>query len=58
MRARSSGLPVRFKEGDYVLTYLKAEREYLVGTVTGPYQYCPGAFDADYPYVGRVDWQG
>jgi restriction system protein len=45
-------------KGDYVLTYLKAEREYLVGTVTGPYQYRPEAFDADYPHVRPVDWLG
>ena len=42
-------------KGDYVLSYVKADREYLVGQVGGAYQYRPDLFD-EYPHVRSVDW--
>ncbi|GAB4410092.1 MAG: restriction endonuclease [Anaerolineales bacterium] len=43
------------QEGDYILTYLKANREMLIGLVDGPYEYRTDLFP-DYPHVRRVKW--
>jgi restriction system protein len=60
-RAQNAGQLFRFahkiSEGDFVLTYLKAERQYRVGRVTGPYAHRPELFD-HYPHVRPVDWLG
>lgn len=42
--------------GDYILTYLKATRELLVGVVTGPYEYTSQEFGEEYPHIRRVNW--
>ena len=43
------------QEGDYVLTYIKASREILIG-VAGPYQYREEAYLEHYPHVRPVEW--
>ena len=43
------------QEGDYVLTYIKASREILIG-VAGPYQYREKAYLEHYPHVRTVEW--
>lgn len=59
--AVSAGQTYRFvremKVGDRVLTYDSAQREYLVGTITGEYTYKPSP-DHPYPQVRTVVWQG
>ena len=59
-RAGAAGQLLRFAHrmsaGDYVLTYLKAEREYLVGHIDGAYDYDTDVFEKDYPHVRPVDW--
>jgi len=45
------------REGDYVLTYIKASRELLIGLVEGPYEYRTDAFLDHYPHVRRVRWR-
>lgn len=42
--------------GDYVLTYDKASRELIIGTVVGPYQFDPSLFGEDYPHIRPVEW--
>ncbi len=42
-------------EGDRVLTYDPSRRAYLVGTITGPYQYSPGVIE-DLENVRKVSW--
>ena len=44
------------QQGDYVLTYLKASREVLIGLATGPYEYYANAYLDHYPHVRRVEW--
>jgi len=44
------------KEGDYVLTYIKASREILIGLSTGPYEYRTDFFPVHYCHVRRVQW--
>jgi len=43
------------KEGDYVLTYIKASREVIIGLISGPYVYNPNLF-ANYPDTRAVNW--
>ena len=42
--------------GDYVLTPIKATREVLVGTATGPYRYDKSIIHSEYPNVRAVSW--
>lgn len=44
--------------GEYVLTYIKDSREYVHGTITGPYEYKPELFGEGYPHIRLVDWKG
>ena len=46
------------REGDYTLTYDKANRELLIGLLEGPYEYCADVFSNHYPNVRRVKWLG
>jgi restriction system protein len=43
-------------EGDYVLTYIKASRELLVGLADGPYEYRIDTFPEHYRHIRRVQW--
>ncbi|MBC7263534.1 MAG: restriction endonuclease [Chloroflexi bacterium] len=43
-------------EDDYVLTYIKASREVLIGLVEGPYEYRKDVFPDRYPHMRRVQW--
>jgi len=43
--------------GDHVVTYDREERKYLVGEVTGGYEYRPKVV-GDYPHVRKVNWYG
>ena len=56
----NSGKIYRFAKeiqvGDYVLSYSKASREYLVGEVAGELLYDPEAVGDNYPHVRRVKW--
>jgi len=58
-RSINAGQLYRFvheiSEGDYVLSYVKADREYLVGQVNGGYDHRPDLFEA-YPHTRSVDW--
>jgi restriction system protein len=45
------------QKGDRVVTYDPQRREYLLGTITGDYQYGTGVVP-DYQHVRKVDWQG
>lgn len=42
--------------GDYALTYLKAEREVLIGVGEGEYEYLQKPYLDHYPHVRRVQW--
>ncbi|MDA2932147.1 restriction endonuclease [Nitrospinae bacterium AH-259-F20] len=57
----SAGQIFRFvhemKEGDYVLTPIRATREVLIGQITGPYEYNPSTISANYPHARKVKWQ-
>lgn len=57
----SAGQLFRFvhemKEGDYVLTPIKATREILMGQIAGPYEYNPNTISSVYPHVRKVKWQ-
>jgi len=44
------------REGDYILTYIKASREVLIGLVDGPYEYRTDIFPEHYRHVRRVRW--
>ena len=44
------------REGDYILTYIKASREILVGLAQGAYEYREDMFSPSYPHVRRVQW--
>jgi len=46
-------------EGDYILTYIKASREILIGLAAGPYEYRTDLFPEfpeHYRHVRRVQW--
>lgn len=45
------------KIGDAVVTYDRSERIYLVGNVTGDYEYAP-TVSAEQPNIRRVQWHG
>lgn len=45
------------KTGDWVVTYSPANRTYLIGRITGNYQYRADWTDYDMPMVRSVDWQ-
>lgn len=57
----SAGQVYRFvreiKPGDTVVTYSPSERMYLVGRVTGEYQYAPER-SAEQPHLRTVEWRG
>lgn len=59
--AASTGQTYRFAReiavGDHVLTYDPGERVYLVGEVTGGYEWRPEVI-SEYPNVRRVNWLG
>ena len=42
--------------GDYILTYLQASREILIGHVSGDYLYDPRFLSDYYPHIRRVNW--
>jgi len=44
------------REGDYILTYIKASREVLIGLAVGPYEYRTDLFPHHYCHVHRVQW--
>jgi restriction system protein len=44
------------RQGDYVLTYIKASREELIGLVDGAYEYRSDLFPEHYQNVRRVRW--
>jgi restriction system protein len=44
------------RQGDYVLTYIKASREELIGLVDGPYEHRSDLFPEHYQHVRRVRW--
>lgn len=46
----------KIQDGDLVLSYDKARREYLVGIVQGSYEWNPRVAPAGYPHVRRVEW--
>src|SRR4051794_24383862 len=45
------------RPGDHVVTYDPAEREYLLGKITGDYEFRPGLIP-DYAHVRAVTWEG
>jgi restriction system protein len=45
-------------EGVDVVTYDPEARQYLVGTIAGPYEYRPGYLDGRLPHVRAVKWKG
>src|SRR5438309_799224 len=45
------------KQGDHVLSYDRARREYLVGKIAGDYFYKPGEI-TDHSHLRKVDWLG
>ncbi len=46
----------KFRKGDYIITYDPENRIYLVGEITGDYEYNPGSLG--YSHVRRVKWLG
>jgi len=58
-RSINAGQLYRFaheiSENNYVLSYVKADREYLVGQINGEYDHRPDLFEA-YPHIRPVDW--
>jgi restriction system protein len=44
-------------KGDFVLTYNPASREYLIGEITGDYEYRPDAV-GDYGNIRKANWTG
>ncbi len=60
-RALSASTALKFRStiqvGDRVVSYDRQRREYLLGTVTGDYQYKPGVI-RDYDHVRTVRWDG
>lgn len=59
--AAAAGQIYRFvreiKVGDAVVTYDRSERIYLVGNVTGDYEYAP-TVSSEQPNIRRVQWRG
>ncbi|MBF3290640.1 restriction endonuclease, partial [Pseudomonas aeruginosa] len=45
------------KPEDWVVTYSPANRTYLVGKITGPYEYRPDWAADDMPLIRPVQWQ-
>ena len=45
------------KIGDWVLTYNREKREYLLGKVTSDYLFDPKLVSSDYPHVRKVSWE-
>jgi restriction system protein len=45
------------KQGDRVVTYDPGQRTYLIGTVTGDYEFKPGVIP-DYAHLRPVRWEG
>ena len=43
--------------GDWIITYMKEAREYIVGRVNQPYSYNPGIISDIYPNVIGVKWE-
>jgi len=43
-------------EGDYVLTYIKASREVVIGLAVRPYEYDTDLLPDDYYHVRRIRW--
>jgi len=43
--------------GENVVSYDTRNREYLLGTIVGEYQYSPDVV-GDYPHIRKVEWQG
>jgi restriction system protein len=60
-RAVSASTALKFRQGvkvgDRIVSYDPKAREYLVGTITGEYQFKPGVLP-DYNHVRAVDWDG
>ena len=60
-RAISASTALKFRQtmkvGDRVVSYDPRAREYLVGTVTGDYQFKPGVMP-DYNHIRTVEWDG
>lgn len=60
-RAVSASTALKFRQaikvGDRVVTYDPRAREYLVGTVTGKYEFKPGVLP-DYNHIRSVKWDG
>jgi restriction system protein len=46
------------REGDFVVSFLKESRQYLVGKVSGPYRYEPSLFGDGYHHIRPVVWSG
>jgi restriction system protein len=42
--------------GDYILTYIWASREYLIGTIEKPYEYNSQLVHQNYPHIRQVKW--
>lgn len=59
--AISAGMLHRFRDevkiGDGAITYDSSRRTYLVGEITGDYEYAPDVLDK-YPNIHRVKWLG
>ena len=59
-QANSASMAYKFARlmtpGDAVVTYDPSRREYLLGTVTGDYEYAPDVVP-DYRHVRRVRWE-
>ena len=45
------------KRGDKVMTYDTKNRNYLIGTIEGDYEYKPKKV-GDYPHIRKVKWEG
>ncbi len=43
--------------GDWVLTYNREKREYLLGKISGDYRFNPKLVDPEYPHVREVKWE-
>lgn len=56
----AAGMLTKFRlaiqPGDRVTSYDRARREYLIGTVRGPYRFDPEPFEG-YPHVREVAWE-
>jgi restriction system protein len=45
------------KVGDWVVTYNREKREYLLGKITSDYLFNPELVDSDFPHVRKVKWE-